>query len=63
MTNGDLIRTMSDEELAVTITCPNETGMDNIQCNHSDSCNCRKCCLKWLKTDSKDCGQYIDRSE
>lgn len=48
-TNGDRIRGMNDEELAVTIGCPNETGHAEILCDHSDSCNCCECCLKWLK--------------
>lgn len=49
MTNGDRLRQMSDEELAVTIMCPNEMGMAEIACDHSDSCDCCKCCLDWLK--------------
>lgn len=48
MTNADMIRNMSDEELAVTIMCPNETGHADIDCDHSDKCNCCKCCLEWL---------------
>lgn len=47
MTNGDMIRGMSDEELAVTIGCPNETGHADIECDHSDDCNCCKCCYNW----------------
>ena len=53
-TNADLIRSMTDEELAVTIMCPNETGMANIECNNSDGCNCRKCCLKWLQSEVEE---------
>lgn len=49
MTNGEMIRNMTDEELAVTIMCPNETGHAEIECDHSDQCNCCECCLKWLK--------------
>lgn len=51
MTNGDMIRSMLDEELAVTITCPNETGCAEIECDHSDACNCRQCCLNWLRSE------------
>lgn len=54
ITNADLIRSMSDEELAVTIPCPNETGMTNIECDHSDQCNCRECCLKWLQSEAEE---------
>lgn len=49
MTNGDRIREMSDEELAVTLMCPNDMGMADIPCTHSDSCNCCQCLLDWLK--------------
>lgn len=30
MTNGEMIRNMSDEELAVTIACPNEMGLQKL---------------------------------
>lgn len=49
MTNADMIRAMSDEELAVTLACPNEMGMADIPCNKSDQCNCYKCLLDWLR--------------
>ncbi|QEY33716.1 hypothetical protein FL966_00810 [Caproiciproducens galactitolivorans] len=48
LTNGDLIRSMSNEKLAVTLTCPNEMGMDEIDCDHSDDKNCCQCLLDWL---------------
>ena len=49
MTNADMIRAMSDEELAVTLTCPNEMGMADIHCDKSDQCNCCKCLLDWMR--------------
>ncbi|MGI6751113.1 MAG: Lar family restriction alleviation protein [Anaerovoracaceae bacterium] len=49
MTNYEMIRNMSIEEMAVTITCPNEMGLAEIECDHSDDHNCRQCCLNWLK--------------
>lgn len=49
MTNAEMIRNMSDEELAVTIMCPNETGHAEINCDHSDNCDCCQCCLDWLR--------------
>lgn len=49
MTNGEMIRNMSDEELAVTIACPNEMGLAEIECDHSDNCDCCRCCLEWLR--------------
>lgn len=53
-TNADIIRHMSDEELAVTIMCPNETGMANIKCDKNDNCNCRQCCFKWLQEEAEE---------
>lgn len=49
MTNADMIRSMSDEELAVNLMCPNEMGMAYIPCDKSDQCNCCKCLLDWLR--------------
>lgn len=54
VTNEDLIRNMTVEELAVTLGCPNEMGMADIECDRSDGCNCYKCLLEWLKEDVND---------
>lgn len=51
MTNGDRIRAMSDEELAMVIMCPNENGLSEIGCDHSDNCNCYECTKKWLQSE------------
>lgn len=48
-TNADRIRAMSDEDLAMTMMCPNENGLAEIECDKSDSCNCYECLLKWLQ--------------
>lgn len=48
-TNSDRIRAMSDEELAATMMCPNEMGMADIPCDHSDQKNCYRCLLDWLR--------------
>ena len=48
-TNADRIRSMSDEELAANLMCPNEMGMADIHCDKSDQCNCCKCLLDWLR--------------
>lgn len=48
-TNADRIRAMSDEELAVTLMCPNEMGLAEIPCDHDDGKNCCVCLLNWLK--------------
>ena len=53
MTNYELIKSMSIEELAVTIMCPNETGHAEIECDKSDDSNCCKCCLDWLGEEAK----------
>lgn len=50
MTNYEMLKNISIEEMAVTIMCPNETGMADIDCpGHG---NCRQCCLDWLKSES-----------
>lgn len=54
MTNEDLIRNMTVEELAVILGCPNEMGMADIECDRSDGCNCCKCLLEWLKEEVND---------
>lgn len=51
MKNADLIRGMSNEELAVTLMCPNEMGVAEIPCDHSDDKNCCKCLLDWLNAE------------
>lgn len=48
MTNGDMIRDMTDEELALTLMCPNEMGLAEIECDKSDDRNCCQCLLSWL---------------
>ena len=53
MTNLELIKNMSIEELAVTITCPNELAIADIECGMQDL-NCNQCCLEWLMEDVKD---------
>lgn len=54
MTNGDMIRSMSDEDLALNIMCPNESGLANIECDHSDKCDCYECCLNWIRGNCKE---------
>lgn len=44
MTNYEIIKKMSIEEMAVTIMCPNDIGMAEIKCDKLDDCNCCKCC-------------------
>ena len=51
MTQADRIRSMSDEELAMNMMCPNENGLGEIECDKSDNCNCYACILKWLQSE------------
>lgn len=51
-TNADRIRSMTDEELAVNMMCPNENGLAEIDCDKNDNCNCYECLLKWLRAES-----------
>lgn len=47
-TNGDLIRSMSDEELAYWVMCPHG-GEDYLHEGGCASDNCMACTLEWLK--------------
>lgn len=53
-TNADRIRSMSDEELAMNMMCPNENGLGEIECDKSDNCNCYECLLKWLQSEVEE---------
>lgn len=53
MTNGDRIRTLSNEHLALVLMCPIEAGIAEIgdfDCakNGHGEHNCLKCALDWL---------------
>lgn len=52
-TNAEHIRSMSEEELAAVIMCPNENGLAEIECDRSDDCNCYECCMAWLRSESE----------
>lgn len=54
MTNADRIRSMTDEELAIHMMCPNEMGLAEIECDKIDCCNCYECLLKWLRAESEE---------
>ncbi|MGI6005217.1 MAG: hypothetical protein ACOX88_07380 [Christensenellales bacterium] len=55
-TNGDLIRGMTDEELAVTLMCPTEMGMAEIPCDRSDDRDCCKFVYDRLREEAPDEG-------
>lgn len=46
MTNGDRIRSMTDEELAVIIMCPQSIDVSMCLPDH----DCVKCALEWLQS-------------
>ena len=50
-TNADRIRSMTDEELAIHMLCPNEMVLAKIECEKSDRRNCYKCRLNWLRAE------------
>ena len=52
--NADRIRSMSDEELAMNMMCPNENGLGEIECDKSDNCNCYECMLNWLRSEAEE---------
>ncbi len=52
MTNYELIKNMSIEKMAITLMCPNDMGMAEIECDKSDDCNCAACTLDWLKQET-----------
>lgn len=53
-TNADRIRSMSDDELALNMMCPNENGLGEIGCDKSDKCNCYECILNWLQSEVEE---------
>lgn len=52
-TNADRIRSMTDDELAANMMCPNENGLAEIDCDKNDNCNCYECLLNWLRAESE----------
>ena len=54
ISNADRIRSMSDEELAMNMMCPNENGLGEIECDKSDNYNCYACILKWLQQEVEE---------
>lgn len=55
-TNADMIRNMSDEELAMAIMCPAEYDLSfnkECGCDGNMSRNCQKCTLNWLQSEAE----------
>lgn len=57
MTNGERIRKMTDEELAVTLMCPAEYDMAFNRrevCEGNMNRNCRQCTFDWLTAEESE---------
>ncbi len=53
MTNSEVIRTMTDQELARIIMCP--YGSDGISCiDNERGLSCIDCSLEWLRAEGVD---------
>ena len=57
-TNADRIRSMSDEELAEAIMCPNEFNVHGqpLKCKSISGKDCVKCWLDWLRQPARESG-------
>lgn len=62
MTNGDMVRQMSDEDLALVLMCPYDTAGDPVDImpciKEYGTMNptqeyCHACLVKWLKREKK----------
>ena len=53
MTNYEMIKQSSIENMALTIMCPNEMGLAEIECSRDETSNCGQCCLDWLQEESE----------
>lgn len=53
MTNGDYIRSLSDEELAQIVMCPKQFDeVFETECEQDDT-KCNQCTLRWLEQENK----------
>lgn len=55
-TNADIIRAMTDEELAYAIMCPRDidgTGLYGCE-DSGNAAKCYECALKWLREERED---------
>lgn len=55
-THADRIRSMSDDELAEAIMCPNEFNVYGkpLKCKSISGKDCVKCCLDWLRQPAEE---------
>lgn len=54
VTNADLIRAMTDEELAKVIMCPMEIAAIKDLCEKNPGHTCVECSLRWLQQPAKE---------
>ena len=56
MTNGDRIRTFSNEQFALVLMCPNEAVLDDIPCRKDagDKHGCMRCIYDWLNAEEAE---------
>ena len=55
LTNFDMMRSMAMEQMAMTMMCPNESGLGMIECDQADDRDCFACCMNWLKQPVAKC--------
>lgn len=61
MTNGDRVRTFSNEQLALILMCPNEACFDDIECRKTEENNhCIRCVYDWLNAEESDLDEEQD---
>lgn len=49
MKNYEKIRNMSIEELALTIMCPEDLGLADLDCPNANGKHCFDCVYEWLQ--------------
>lgn len=54
MTNYEMVKNFSIENMALSIMCPNDMGMAEIECDRSHGMNCQQCCLDWLNEEVQE---------
>ena len=54
MTNYERIKSMSIEELADIIMCPEDSGVADLDCPNANGGYCFDCVYKWLQKEEDD---------
>lgn len=63
MTNYELVKNMSVEEMAEALMCPGQFSAIDIQCKGSKKYNCYQCTLDWLTQEQKRNEIQIEEEE